>query len=291
MDIKKTGVLAVLTASVLWAIEPSIVKLAYANCDFIQLSAVRGFVITFIAMLYIFTTNKGNIKVPVRHLPKIVYLSLAGTLGADLLYYYSLAKIPVINAVLIGHLQPVFIVLIGFFILKEDKVNKFDYIGIAIMIFASLLVTTKTPGNLASLKIGTIGDLVVLIATVIWSTATIVTKKYLSSLNVGILIFYRFLFALPIFFIYLAATSKLILPNVYQLLVGVIVGVGAILYYEGLKRIKAAQVSSLELSTPFFAALLGYFILGELITAMQIIGILLLVLGICFLSKKEETYF
>ena len=36
-----------------------------------------------------------------------------------------------------------------------------------------------------------------------------------------------------------------------------------------LKRIKAAQVSSLELSTPFFAAILGFFVLREFITIMQ----------------------
>ena len=59
-------------------------------------------------------------------------------------------------------------------------------------------------------------------------------------------------------------------------------------YYESLKRIKAAQVGALELSTPFFAAILGFLVLGELVTIMQIIGILLLFVGIYYLSKKEE---
>jgi len=63
------------------------------------------------------------------------------------------------------------------------------------------------------------------------------------------------------------------------------------MYYEGLKRIKAAQVSALELSTPFFAALLGFLILKELVTVMQISGIVLLVVGVFLLSRKEEAYF
>jgi drug/metabolite transporter (DMT)-like permease len=58
-----------------------------------------------------------------------------------------------------------------------------------------------------------------------------------------------------------------------------------------LKRIKAAQVSALELSTPFFAALLSFLILGERVTVMQISGMMLLFVGVCFLSKKEEAYF
>jgi drug/metabolite transporter (DMT)-like permease len=62
-------------------------------------------------------------------------------------------------------------------------------------------------------------------------------------------------------------------------------------YYESMKRIKAAQVSAMELSTPFFAALSGFLILRELVTVMQIAGMVLLFVGVCFLSKKEEAYF
>jgi drug/metabolite transporter (DMT)-like permease len=67
--------------------------------------------------------------------------------------------------------------------------------------------------------------------------------------------------------------------------------VGSILYYESLKRIKAAQVSALELSTPFFAAFLGFLVLKESVTAMQILGIALLFAGVHFLSRREEAYF
>lgn len=57
-------------------------------------------------------------------MPKLVYIGIAGTVFADLLYFFALTKIPVINAVLIGHVQPIFIILIGFFILKEDRLKK-----------------------------------------------------------------------------------------------------------------------------------------------------------------------
>jgi len=66
--------------------------------------------------------------------------------------------------------------------------------------------------------------------------------------------------------------------SVYQVLVGVVVGVGTILYYEG----------AVELSTPFFAAILGFVILGENITVLQVVGMFLLFIGIYYLSKKEE---
>jgi drug/metabolite transporter (DMT)-like permease len=73
----------------------------------------------------------------------------------------------------------------------------------------------------------------------------------------------------------------------YQVMIGIVVGVGTILYVEGLKRNKAAEVSALELSTPFFAAILSFFVLGELVTQMQIVGMVLLLTGVLFLSRRE----
>jgi drug/metabolite transporter (DMT)-like permease len=291
MDIKKTGVLAILAASVMWAVEPIFTKLAARSTDFLQIATTRSIVVAVIALCYVLVTNKGNLRVSRGDLPKLVYLGIMGTVVADLLYVLSLTKIPVINAVLLGHMQPVFVVATGFFLLREDKVTGFDYLGILCMIVAGLLVTTKTTDNFTSLRLGSSGDLLVLVAAFVWATTAIVMRKYLRGLNAGVLVFYRFAIGAAVFVVYLSVTSSLVVTSIHQLLVGVVVGVGSILYYESLKRIKAAQVSALELSTPFFAAALSYFLLRESLTAMQILGILLLVPGIHFLSRKEEAYF
>ncbi|GAH31941.1 unnamed protein product, partial [marine sediment metagenome] len=183
-----------------------------------------------------------------------------------------------------------FIVFMGFFCLKEDKLTKFDYAGIFFMIIAGLLVTTKTLTNLSMLRLGSVYDLVVLSATIAWATTGIVMRKYLKQMNAGVVTFYRFFIASIVLVIYVVSTSSVLFSNIYQILVGVIVGVGYILYYEGLKRIKAAQSSALELSAPFFATLLGFYILGELVTVMQIFGILLLFVGVGFLFVREEVH-
>lgn len=291
MDMKKTGVLAILGASLMWAVEPILAKLAYTNSDFLQTSAIRAIVVAVTALLYVLFTNKGNFKVTKKHLPKLVYIGIAGTIFADLLYFFALTKIPVINAVLIGHMQPIFIILIGFLVLKEDKLTRLDYLGILIMIVAGVLVTTKTPGNLFLLKLGTSGDIYVLLATVAWATTGIVMRKYLTGLNAGVITFYRYTIASVIFVTYLLFTSSLVPANIYQVLVGFVVCAGTILYYESMKRIKAAQVSALELSTPFFAVFLAFLILKERVTVLQISGIVLLVVGVFLVSRKEEAYF
>ncbi len=271
----------------MWAFEPIFAKLAYANSDFLQTSAIRAIGVVLVAVLYVVLRDQRNLKITRRQFSTLIYVALAGTIIGDLVYFYALTKVPVLNAVLIAHMQPIFIVLIGFFFLKEDKLTKFDYIGIATMITAGVLVTTQTLENLSAVRLGTAGDVYVLLATIAWATTTIVVRKYLRDLDAGVVTFYRYLVASAVFVVYLSLRSSLVLSNIYQILVGIIVGAGTIFYYEGLRRIKAAQVCALELSTPFFAALFGFCILGERVTVMQITGIVLLFVGVCLLSKKE----
>ncbi len=292
MNAKKTGILAILGASIMWSLEPVFAKLAYANSDFLQTSAIRAIVVVLTALLYVLITGRRKkLKVTKKQFSKILYIAIVGTMIGDLLYFFALRTISVLNVVLIGHMQPIFVILMGFIFLKEDKLTRFDYIGIFTMIIAALFVTTKTPENLFIMKLGTVGDIYVLLATVAWATTAIVTRKYLRELDAGVVTFYRYLIASVIFVVYFSLVSSLVLSNIYQILIGVVVGAGTILYYESMKRIKAAQVSAMELSTPFFAALLGFLILREGVTVMQISGMVLLFVGVCFLSKKEEAYF
>jgi drug/metabolite transporter (DMT)-like permease len=288
VNTKRIGVVTILLASIMWAIEPILAKLSYENSDFLHTSAIRAIVAALTAFIYIILTRKSPLKVTRQQLSPLVYIAIVGTLVADFMYFFALSQVPVINAVILGHMQPIFIIALGFFFLKSDTLTKFDYLGISLMIIAGLLVTTRTIENLFAFKFGTLGDLIVLSATIAWATSAIVMKKYLTTMNAGVITFYRFFFPALIFTMYLGLTSSLIITNIYQVFIGVIIGIGTILYYEGLKRLKAAQVSGLELSTPFFAAILAVLLLNEFITSMQIIGIALLFVGVYFISKKEK---
>ncbi|MHC4299182.1 MAG: DMT family transporter [Planctomycetota bacterium] len=289
MSPKKTGILAIIGASLMWAIEPIFAKLAYENSGVLQTSAVRAIFVALVAVTYILLRRRRPPKLSVRRLSQLVYVAVAGTIFGDFVYFYALTRVPVLNAVLLAHMQPIFVVLIGLFLLREDKLTKFDYSGIIVMIVAGGLVTTGTLENLSALRLGSAGDVCVLLATAAWATTTIVVRKYLRDMDAGVVTFYRYIVASAVFIGYLSLRSSLVFSSIYQILVGITVGAGTILYYEGLKRIKAAQVCALELTTPFFAALLGYCVLGEGVTLMQILGMLLLFAGVYLLSRKEDV--
>jgi len=286
---KTIGIIAILLASIMWAVEPIFVKLSYENSDFLQTNTIRAIFALLVAFVYILIRRKTReMKLSKNEIAPMIYIALVATLFADFMYVFALSQVPVINAVIIGHLQPIFIVIFGFFILKSDKINYFDYIGIVLLILSGLLVTTGTIENLINLKFGTIGDLFVLSATIAWATTAIATRKYVVHLNTGVLAFYRFSIAAAFLSILLIANNRFFIANYYQVAVGIIIGIGTILYYESLTRIKAAQTSALELSTPVFAILLAYLTLTEVPTIMQFVGVGLLLLGIFFISKKEK---
>ena len=289
MKVKTAGIAAILLASIMWAIEPILVKLSYETSDFIQTNTIRAIFALLVAFVYIIIKQKPKeLKISKKDVAPMIYIAIVATLFADFMYVYSLSQVPVVNAVIIGHLQPVFIVIFGIFILKSDRLNSFDYIGILLMIISGVLVATGTLENLMNFRIGSIGDLFVLSATIAWATTAIVTRKYVKHVNTGVLSFYRFSIAAFVLSIYLLANNRLFIANYYQIAVGIVVGLGTVLYYESLTRIKAAQTSALELSTPLFATILAFLFLYEVPTVMQLIGVALLLIGLYFISRKEE---
>ena len=277
-----------LLASLLWALEPVLAKLSYQNSDFEHTLAVRAVLVTLTALVYVVMTNRGNLRIDKRQLSALVYVAFAANVFGDIAYFFALTRIPVVNAVLIGNLQPIFIVMMGFLVLREERLSKFDYLAIVVMVTAGFLIATRSLENLMAFRLGTYGDLIVLSASIVWSTTTIAFRKYLRELNAGVVTFYRFLFASLVFAVYLVSSSGFGAVNMYQIMIGVVVGIGTILYFEGLKRNKAAEVSSLELSTPLFAAVLGFLVLGELVTQLQIVGMSFLVIGVFLLARRKE---
>jgi len=245
--------------------------------------------VSIVAILYLLIRRPKTVKVKSSDFTVLMYIALVGTVFADGLYLYSLTMIPVVNAVILGHMQPLFVLLFGIILVTSDTLNKNDYFGIILLMIAAVFVTTQTIENALSLRFGSFGDLMVLFATVAWASTAVAMRKYLTSLHAGLITLYRFGIAGIVFGVLMIFTSDGLF-SYYSLIVGFVVGIGTVLYYEGLKRLKAAQVSALELTAPFFAAVIGFMILGETVTMFQFIGMILVLIGVWFISRHEPVH-
>ena len=277
-----------LGASFLWAFEPVFAKLSYQSSDFVHTLMVRAVLVAIVALAYGGITNRSGFRIDKIQLSALVYIAIVANVLGDIAYFYALTRVPVVNAVLIGNMQPIFIIVMSFLVLREERLGWVDYAAISVMVAAGVLVATGSIENLLNFRLGSYGDLVVLLATIAWSTTTIAFRKYLKELNAGVAAFYRFVLAAPPFMGYVLLFSAIEPVSLYQVGIGVVEGVGMILYFEGLKRNNAAEVSALELVTPFFASVLGFFILGEVVGQVQVAGMLLLFMGVILFSTKKE---
>ena len=118
MEQRKLGILLVIIVGLMWAIEPIFARYSYSNASVIQSLGIRTITVTIIASFYVFFT-KGSFKVTKTQFPWLFYMAVFATIIAEFIYLFSLTKIPIINAVIIGHTQPVYIVLMTYFLEME----------------------------------------------------------------------------------------------------------------------------------------------------------------------------
>jgi len=271
----------------------TLLKFPLAKITETQTAVSVVIVASIISFLYLIFTEKKQtltaLKLDFKQILVVIYLGALGTALTYFLYYAALTKIPALNVVLIAHTQTIFILLMGYFFLRHEKVTFFDGIGMILMFLAALFVSTGTIENLLNLKFGTVYEILVLVSVIIWAAASIIVKKWAADKPSGVLTFYRSFIAAIIFSAWLIFNEGFKFGSIWQIIIGITDAVGYIFYYEGLKRIKAAQVSSLELAAPFFTAVLGFIVLGEQVLSLQIVGLLILLVGIYFLSKHDNT--
>ena len=142
MNQKTVGIILILLTAIMWALDPVVAKLSYVNSDYLHLMSIRVSVVSLIAFFYVLITNKSSFKVTRTEFSALLTLAIAASIIAEMVYYYALAFIPVVNTTILAHTQPIFIVIVGYFFLKHDKLTKFDYIGIFLMIIAIVFLIT-----------------------------------------------------------------------------------------------------------------------------------------------------
>jgi len=285
-DQKVLGILFGVGAGAMWAIEAILGKLLFSSFTFIQVTASEVFFAALTAFVYIIARRE-RVRFSRRNLGNSLVVGLVGTVFAPLMFFLGLTQTLAVNATLIAHLQPLFVAIFGFFVLKE-RLHKRDVVAGILTIFAVVLITGRTVDNLASLRLGNFGDLVVFFATLGWAIVAIPGKQLTKEVSSVVIVGYRFLIASIVFMPVLLFSNQLIINSIFQVLLGIVVGLGYIFYYEGLKRVKASQVALTELSSPFFAAILAWIILGEKTTPMQIVGAILLMLGLYILAQERS---
>jgi len=182
-------------------------KLAFQEVSFFQFGLYWFFLGTLWNLIYVIVSNKGKYTKIINlfktiNFPLIV-IALLEALATGLFYYAILIMENPGVVSFIGNIGPVFVVLLGIFVLKETF-NIQQFIGIVLAVGGIFILNLS---NVSSIKeIFLSGSIYVIIASLFFAIATITARKNKENFDAGILSLVRA-------FILLVSFTVLILIN------------------------------------------------------------------------------
>lgn len=141
------------------------------------------------------------------------------------------------------------------------------------------------------------GVFLLILAALSWGMYTISIKKLVNKIEPFVVTTFVIFFATLLFFplvIFFGDIGKVFEVSSFTNLLlfgsGILcVGIGNMFYYKDINYLGTARTSSFVLITPLITGIISFFILGEILTLVQILFGVVLIAG-CFLLIKEGDY-
>ncbi|GFE69949.1 DMT family transporter [Chroococcus sp. FPU101] len=243
-----------------------------------------GNICAFLLMILIFYPDWQPSKLKNLTRQDWIILTVVGILSgaiAPALIFTALAQTNVTNVVLIGRLEPLITLALSVWLLKT-RVNSWTVSG-SLVSFVGVAVTVWH-----GLHIGK-GELLIAIAAAILAVATVISKSRLQSISIGIFSVYRTAVGTIVFFIlanilygshHFAQAFSPYLWAWMILYAAVIVVIGQLCWFAGLRNANSAQTNLASSINPLAAIVMAYLILGEVPTSAQYLGGSIIIVGV-----------
>ncbi|AGH96053.1 DMT family transporter [Pseudobdellovibrio exovorus] len=248
--------------------------------------------LTIIFVPLLFKTKSFFRQMNVRHLTSFLVIGVMGSAVSTLAFTQAFALINPSLVILLQKLQPIVVILLSVFILKEKFSRRFfalsalALIGVFLISYpdiSPLWMTTNSPifqtGSHALLGYG-----LTLLAVIGWGASTVFGKKLSTEgFNENEIMAGRF--SLGFLFLLVFCLSQSSLPtteisyDVYLKVAAMVLLSGLLgmsLYYRGLSRLPAHISAIAEMFFPLSAVMINWIFLGKALLPIQIAGAIVL---------------
>ena len=282
---KTKGIIYIVVAAFGFSFMSLFVKLA-GDLPAFQKAFFRNFIaLIFITVMMLrenigFAPKKENI-------PGILGRSLCGTLGL-LCNFYALGTLNLSDANMLNKLSPVFAIIFSIFLLRE-KPTAAQVLGVAVAFGGSLLIIKPgfADAQLIPALAGVLGGLGA------GAAYTFVRKLGKKGENSKRIVFYfsafSCLFCLP--FLIVQYKSMTFLQTLYLIFAGTFACVGQLGITKAYLCAPAKEISVYDYTQVIFAALLGFFVFGDLPDIWSVLGYILICgagVAMFFYNKRKE---
>ena len=289
---EKSGYLYILIGTTLWGVSSVVAKSLFViglpPAELVQIRLTLA-TLTLLSILFIFDRNR--IIISLRDLPYFLVLGFVGVAGVQFTYYYTISKIHVGPAVLMQYLSPIWIALYAFIFQKEPLTK-----GRITALLLALLGCYFTVGGyrLDLFRLNRIGIVSGLISSLFFSFYALYGEKGLKKYDPWTLILYGFGFG-AVFYCILISPMKVITEGysfkiwmafLYIAIFSTLIPFG--LYFKGIERVRATRASITATWEPVMAGMTAYFVLGEELSSLQVVGGIGVIAAIVLLQMAKE---
>lgn len=260
-------------------------------------SLLRYFValvfLTLLAMI-----RRPSLSIRFGDVAKLILLGLFGIVGYHFFFFSALRHTEVANTAIINALSPIITGLMAALLLKE-KLSSRNYLGIVIAVVGVIALLIKGQiQNLLKLHVGH-GDVLMLLAVLSWAIYALLVKTLSEKYSGFCLFFYATLFGV-IMLLGLAFTEdwtwqiKTVSAASFWSIIymgAVASGIGYLLYTLSIGKIGPTRTSSFVYSlVPIFVAILALLFFDEPITAVMLVSMAGILLGLRLLIAQRPAH-
>jgi drug/metabolite transporter (DMT)-like permease len=289
---ERRGYFYILIGTTLWGISSVVAKSLFnfglPPAELVQIRLTFA-TLTLLLILLIFDRNR--MIVSWRDIPYFLVLGFVGVAGVQFTYYYTISKIHVGPAVLIQYLSPVWIALYAFIFQKEPLPKR----KIAALLLALLGCYFTVGGyRMDLLRLNRTGIVSGLISSLFFSFYALYGEKGLKKHDPWTLILYGFGFGAVFYWILISPMKvitqgysfKIWMAFIYIAIFSTLIPFG--LYFKGIERVRATRASITATWEPVVAGLTAYFVLGEVLSPLQVTGGIAVISAIVLLQMAQE---
>jgi drug/metabolite transporter (DMT)-like permease len=280
-----------LLTSFLWAGNFVVGKWLVGHASPMTLTSLRWMIAVLCLIPMVWMTEK-KILPPPKALFPLIFMGITGVTLFNILQFIALENTSATNIGLISTLNMISIAVFSAILLKE-KIRPLQTAAMGLSLFGVILVLTKgNAGVLFSMQFNK-GDLYMLAAVAVWGIYSVCSKRAMAFVSPMMATLYSGIFGVAILLPFNLADFTVTNINAsftYSILyTGVISTVLCfVLWNLGVKKL-GATTSGLFLNfNPIFTAILAFFILGEQMIEVQLLGSVLVILG-CYLFSFFKT--
>jgi drug/metabolite transporter (DMT)-like permease len=279
--------------SVIWGLNFTAIKGALADFQPLTFNAIR-FGTSSLFLLGLLWLRERSIGIHRKDLAKFVLLAVIGNTAYQLFFINGIALTTATNSALILATTPIFIILFGA-LLDVEKVTSRVVQGVILSFLGVVMIVLGAGGSLTFSSQSLLGDLLIVANPICWSIYTVLSKPMLKEYSpLKLTAVTMAIGAVPL--VVVGAPSlgtqnwQAVSVNAWLGLgfsAFLAIGIGYVIWYTGVSRIGSARTSLYDNLVTVFAVASAWILLSESMTAIQILGAVLVFVSLYVVRRKK----